>query len=452
MKMLWDGEGCTVVIHRDRDPAGWFYVDLDGECFESGTNPDDARRIIGQVCDIVTAWGDSIDKGATIAAALDILAPWFAEREAQSNSESTCEACPSPAVIQLSYTRWRCGDCYEKFCDGRLTQYYEDLDRDRRDIALAPIARALGDPHGPIYGLDRVDCKWCGRPSMIESEYCSDECAHSDTDAECEHCELETRVGLLVGERLCDDCDAKEKLYERSYEEAAKSQEAAGLGPVTQSKSMAKSSSSGGSSMSTDTVRVRRVLDNAWIEYVTTEDVVLGLIGTHHGADIIPTIYPQGEGSVHLGKHETARAAETALLTEMTRRGWVIEDAPDWWTSNPENHYGTIAHNRKQFREREQAKRGWVCEKCGGGYRVDGDPCICEEDSKSPVQGSPQMLLAESLGAAVVQGTKSLPTGKSSGSDKSSISMLTPYAYLRGKRLFAVISQSVERMIHSNVA
>ena len=335
-RLLWGsaaGPGVALWIEDSDEFDVWFAAEDAADWVQRNSirkpTKEFLRSRVEWCCRHVVAEGGDPDVEEVYGRALDILTPWFAEMEAQSNSESTCEACPSPAVIQLSYTRWRCGECYEKFCDGRLTQYYEDLDRDRRDIALAPIARALGDPHGPIYGLDRVDCKWCGRPSMIESEYCSDECAHSDTDAECEHCELETRVGLLVGERLCDDCDAKEKLYERSYEEAAKSQEAAGLGPVTQSKSMAKSSSSGGSSMSTDTVRVRRVLDNAWIEYVTTEDVVLGLIGTHHGADIIPTIYPQGEGSVHLGKHETARGAETALLTEMVRRGWVVEGAPN---------------------------------------------------------------------------------------------------------------------------
>ena len=160
----------------------------------------DIPRAVEQIAKIADVMDDfRVDRLGLVAAVADILTPWFAEREAQSNSESTCEACPSPAVIQLSYTRWRCGDCYEKFCDGRLTQYYEDLDRDRRDIALAPIARALGDPHGPIYGLDRVDCRWCGRPSMIESEYCSDDCRWSYDDPDGE--------GWIVAKGEVETCD-----------------------------------------------------------------------------------------------------------------------------------------------------------------------------------------------------------------------------------------------------
>ena len=179
--MLWDGEGCTVALHHDRDATGpWFYVDLDGECFESGTNPDDARRIIGQVCDIVTAWGDSIDKGATIAAALDILAPWFAEREAPT---AVCTFCgQEPVHRESSNTCYVClPGKLEAMKAAGLQRIYDNRYRNRRDTALAPMARALGDPHGPIHGLDRVDCKWCGRPSMIDSEYCSDECGRQQS-------------------------------------------------------------------------------------------------------------------------------------------------------------------------------------------------------------------------------------------------------------------------------
>ena len=250
----------------------------------------DIPRAVEQIAKIADVMDDfRVDRLGLVAAVADILTPWFAEREAQSNSESTCEACPSPAVIQLSYTRWRCGDCYEKFCDGRLTQYYEDLDRDRRDIALAPIARALGDPHGPIYGLDRVDCKWCGQPAMLESEYCGGDCIEMDTDEECYHCGAEEKLGTLLcgarGQMLCKPCSDEES--RRIFVEASES-------PVGESES--------GSAV----------------------DVV-------------------GAGSQSAGlSSRTTAGADTVRV--------------GWWTSNPENHYGTIAHNRKQFREREQAK------------------------------------------------------------------------------------------------